>query len=74
VLRPEAEGLPTTDSIEILGRPDVRLSGSPEIPGGIATTALAVNLVPRVLSAAPGLKAMTDFPPPAALPGGAGHG
>ena len=35
-----------------------------------APGALAVNLVPRVLTAAPGLKAMIDLPLPAAIPGG----
>jgi len=73
-IRPEAEGVLTEDAIEIDGRPDVRLSGSPEIPGGVATAALAVNLVPRVLSAAPGLRTMLDLPPPAALPGGSEAG
>ena len=47
----------------------MRLAGSPEIPGGQATAALAVNLVPRVLEASPGLKAMTDLPVPAAIMG-----
>lgn len=68
-IRPEAEGTSTGDEIEIQGRPHVRLAGSPEIPGGIATAALAVNLVPRVLAASPGLKAMTDLPVPAAIMG-----
>ena len=69
-IRPEAEGVVTEDAIEIRGAPDVRLSGSPEIPGGVATAALAVNLVPRVLESAPGLKTMIDLPVPAALPSG----
>jgi 4-hydroxy-tetrahydrodipicolinate reductase len=73
-IRPEAEGVVTEDAIEIRGRPDVRLAGSPEIPGGVATAALAVNLVPRVLTASPGLKTMLDLPLPAAIPGGAGRG
>jgi 4-hydroxy-tetrahydrodipicolinate reductase len=73
-IRPEAEGVVTEDAIEIHGRPDVRLAGSPEIPGGVATAALAVNLVPRVLSASPGLKTMLDLPLPAALPSGPGLG
>jgi 4-hydroxy-tetrahydrodipicolinate reductase len=73
-IRPEAEGVVTEDAIEIDGRPDVRLAGSPEIPGGVATAALAVNLVPRVLAATPGLRAMTDLPPPAAIPGAPGRG
>jgi len=73
-IRPGAEGVVTQDAIEIDGEPDVRLSGSPEIPGGVATAALAVNLVPRVLGAAPGLRSMLDLPTPAALPGGPGRG
>jgi hypothetical protein len=36
----------------------------------VATTALAVNMVPRVLAAAPGVRAMTDLPVPAAMLGG----
>ncbi len=73
-VQPEAEGVETEDVVEIRGRPGVRLAGSPEIPGGIATAALAVNLVPRVLAAEPGLRSMLDLPPPAAIPGGAERG
>jgi hypothetical protein len=69
---PEAEGVATEDAIEIDGRPDLRFSGSPEIPGGVATAALAVNLVPRVLSASPGVRSMIDLPPTTAIPGGRG--
>jgi 4-hydroxy-tetrahydrodipicolinate reductase len=70
-VRPEAEGVATGDSIEIVGTPSLRLAGSPEIPGGEATAALAVNAIPRVLRAPPGLRTMTDLPPPAALLGDA---
>ncbi len=73
-IRPEAEGVVTQDVVEIDGRPDVRLSGSPEIPGGVATAALAVNLVPRVLAAPPGLRSMLDLPVAGTLPGGPGRG
>jgi 2,4-diaminopentanoate dehydrogenase len=69
-VRPEAEGVETGDTIEITGVPDVRLSRSPEIPGGIATAALAVNMIPRVRAAGPGLTSMAHLPVPAALPGG----
>ncbi len=71
-VQPEREGVETGDTIEIRGRPHVRLSGSPEIPGGVGTVALAVNAIPRVLAAAPGLKSVLDLPPCAALPGDAG--
>lgn len=84
-VQPHVEGTETGDTIEIRGTPNVHLSGSPEIPGGIGTTALAVNMIPRVLNAAPGLYSMADLPVPAALLGdarslvraagqGAGHG
>jgi 4-hydroxy-tetrahydrodipicolinate reductase len=66
---PEEEGLATGDTIEIRGVPDVRLAGSPEIPGGLATAALAVNMVPRVLAAPPGLTSMAHLPVPAAVAG-----
>jgi 4-hydroxy-tetrahydrodipicolinate reductase len=45
------------------------MAGSPEIPGGEATAALAVNAIPRLLRAPPGLRTMTDLPAPAALLG-----
>ncbi len=69
-IQPELEGVATGDSILIEGTPEIRLSGSPEIPGGLATQALAVNLVPLILDAAPGLHAMNDLPTVTALPGG----
>ncbi|MBP1687644.1 MAG: dihydrodipicolinate reductase [Deltaproteobacteria bacterium] len=68
-IHPHLEGVETGDSIEIAGTPSVRLAGSPEIPGGVGTIALAVNLIPRVLSAAPGLHSMADLPVPAAVLG-----
>ncbi len=70
-VRPELAGVETGDSIEIVGRPSLRLSGSPEIPGGAGTAALAVNMIPRILAASPGLYTMTELPVPAALLGGA---
>jgi 4-hydroxy-tetrahydrodipicolinate reductase len=61
-IRPELEGVETGDAIEIAGDPPVRLAGSPEIPGGAATIALAVNAIPRVLAATPGLHTPLDLP------------
>lgn len=66
-VHPHLEGVETSDVIEIDGTPNVRLVGSPEIPGGAATVALAVNMIPRVLNAAPGLHCMADLPVPAAV-------
>jgi len=68
---PQLEDVKTGDRIEIIGRPNLRLSGSPEIPGGEATAALAVNMIPHVLNAAPGLHVMADLPVPAAILGDA---
>lgn len=68
-VHPEAEGVSTGDTIEIVGTPNVRLGGSPEIPGGTATIALAVNTIPLVVAAAPGLTSMAGLPVPAALCG-----
>jgi 4-hydroxy-tetrahydrodipicolinate reductase len=69
-IHPAAEGIETGDSIEIRGTPTIRLGGSPEIPGGQGTIALAVNMIPRILEAAPGLYSMADLPVPAAMLGG----
>jgi len=70
-VHPHLEGVETTDAIEITGTPNIRLAGTPEIPGGVATVALAVNMIPRVLSAPPGLHSMADLPVPAAMLGDA---
>jgi hypothetical protein len=68
-VHPHLEGVETGDNIEIKGTPDVHLAGSPEIPGGQATAALAVNMIPRLLNAPPGLHTMADLPVPAATLG-----
>jgi len=68
-VHPGLEGVETGDTLVIEGTPAVRIVGRPEIPGGVATTALAVNVIPRVLAAPPGLRCMADLPAPAALLG-----
>jgi 4-hydroxy-tetrahydrodipicolinate reductase len=70
-VQPELEGVETGGTIEIHGSPSLRIAGSPEIPGGVATTALAVNMIPRVMAAPPGLQTMADLPVPASFPGDA---
>lgn len=57
VLDSEEDG----DTIRISGRPDleVKLKGT---NGDIATVAIAVNAIPRVVEAAPGLVTMLDLP------------
>jgi hypothetical protein len=66
-VHPHLEGVQTGDTIEITGTPNVRLAGSPEIPGGLGTIALAVNMIPSLLRAPPGLHCMADLPVPAAM-------
>jgi 4-hydroxy-tetrahydrodipicolinate reductase len=70
-VHPQLDGLDTGDSIEITGSPGVRLAGTPEIAGGQATAALAVNMIPRILNAPAGLYSMADLPVPAAMLGDA---
>lgn len=70
-IHPHLEGVETGDVIEITGTPNIRLVGTPEIPGGVGTCALAVNMIPRVLNAQPGLYSMADLPVPAAILGDA---
>lgn len=68
-VRPELEGVTTGDYIDIRGDPGVKLSGSPEIPGGVATAALAVNVIPHVVNAEAGLRTMAELPVPASFCG-----
>jgi 2,4-diaminopentanoate dehydrogenase len=70
-IHPQLEGVETGDAIEIRGIPNIRLAGNPEIPGGTATIALAVNMIPHVLNARPGLHTMAELPVPAAMLGDA---
>ena len=68
-VHPHLEDVQTGDYIEIKGEPDVNFSSGPEIPGGIGTIALAVNMIPQVVTSLPGLKTMADLPAPAAIMG-----
>jgi hypothetical protein len=68
-VHPHLEDVQTGDYIEIKGEPDVSFSSGPEIPGGIGTIALAVNMIPQVVTSLPGLKTMADLPAPAAMRG-----
>ncbi|ACL70857.1 2,4-diaminopentanoate dehydrogenase [Halothermothrix orenii] len=61
---PEKEGVETGDYIEISGDPDLKLRIKPEIPGGKGTQAVAVNMIPAVIEARPGLVSMMDLPVP----------
>ncbi len=64
---PELEGVDTGDYITIEGTPRIDMAIKPEIPGGLGTTALAVNMIPLVHAATAGLRTMVDFPVPRAL-------
>lgn len=68
-IRPELEGVKTGDYISIEGVPNINLKIQPEIPGGIGTIAMAVNMIPHVINATPGLKTMLDLPVPRAIMG-----
>lgn len=60
-VRPEAENQDTGDYIRLRGEPEIALTIKPEVAGGTATAAIAVNLIPRVLESRPGLLCMTDL-------------
>ncbi|QIB26514.1 2,4-diaminopentanoate dehydrogenase [Caloranaerobacter azorensis] len=66
---PEKEGVETGDYIWIKGIPDINMQIKPEIPGGIGTIAMCVNMIPHVINADPGLKTMLDLPVPRAIMG-----
>lgn len=68
-IHPQLEDQGTGDYINIYGVPEVHMAITPEIAGGIATMGIAVNSIPRVVQATPGLKRMIDIPVPAALMG-----
>lgn len=66
---PELEGQGTGDYIKIHGTPEINMQITPEYAGGIATKGIAVNCIPRIVEATPGLKNMLDIPYPGALMG-----
>jgi 4-hydroxy-tetrahydrodipicolinate reductase len=72
-IHPQLEDQSTGDYIHIYGVPEVHMAITPEIAGGIATMGIAVNSIPRVVEATPGLKRMIDIPTPAALMGASAY-
>ena len=66
---PGAEGVDTGDYITIHGVPEISMSTGPEIAGGKAPAGIAVNTIPRIFAATPGLKRIIDLPSPTALMG-----
>jgi 4-hydroxy-tetrahydrodipicolinate reductase len=64
-------GAPDTyDAVTIDGSPPLSMRLAGGIHGDIATAALVVNAIPRVLAASPGLHTMRDLPLPSFFPGG----
>src|SRR5699024_3464640 len=68
-IEPQLEGVNTGDYINIKGIPDISMAIKPEVPGGIGTIAMCVNMIPQVINASPGLKTMLDLPVPRAIMG-----
>lgn len=68
-IEPELEGTNTGDYVVIKGTPNVNLANKPEIPGGIGTIAMCINMIPQVINARPGLFTMIDLPVPRAIMG-----
>jgi 4-hydroxy-tetrahydrodipicolinate reductase len=68
-IEPEDGGVQTGDYIILKGSPEVNMRINPEISGGVGTIAMAVNCIPHVINAAPGLKTMIDIPVPRAIMG-----
>ncbi|MCL2406576.1 MAG: 2,4-diaminopentanoate dehydrogenase [Defluviitaleaceae bacterium] len=66
---PHIEGTNTGDYIKIKGTPDINMSITPEIPGGIGTIAMSVNMIPHVINSRPGVVTMLDLPVPRAIMG-----
>jgi 4-hydroxy-tetrahydrodipicolinate reductase len=68
-VEPQLEGVDTGDYITITGTPNINMSIKPEVPGGIGTIAMCVNMIPHVINSRPGLKTMIDLPVPRAIMG-----
>jgi 4-hydroxy-tetrahydrodipicolinate reductase len=63
-------GAPETyDSVEIEGTPPISMRIPGGLHGDVATPALVVNSIPKVLAAPPGLHTMLDLPLPSFFPG-----
>lgn len=57
------------ESVEIEGVPPLSMKLAGGVHGDIATAALVVNAIPKVLNAPPGLHTMRDLPLPSFFPG-----
>ncbi len=68
-IEPELVGINTGDYIKIKGSPEINMSITPEVEGGLGTIAMCVNMIPHVINADSGLKTMIDLPVPRAIMG-----
>ena len=68
-IEPQLEGTDTGDYVVIKGTPNINLCNKPEVPGGIGTIAMCINMIPQVINARPGLHTMIDLPVPRAIMG-----
>ena len=68
-IEPHLGGVNTGDFIKITGKPNINMSITPEVNGGVGTIAICVNMIPHVINATPGLKTMMDLPVPRAIMG-----
>jgi 4-hydroxy-tetrahydrodipicolinate reductase len=68
-IEPEQVGVKTGDYVIIKGTPDINMVNSPEVPGGIGTIAMCVNMIPHIINARPGLHTMITLPVPRAIMG-----
>jgi hypothetical protein len=55
------------DAISIKGVPNVNQKIIGGVHGDVGTVAIVLNMIPKVLNAAPGLATMKDLPPPSVL-------
>jgi 4-hydroxy-tetrahydrodipicolinate reductase len=63
-------GAPETyDQVDIEGSPKLSAKFAGGIHGDVATASIAVNSIPKVLDAAPGLHTMRDLALPSFFPG-----
>lgn len=68
-IEPEQVGVKTGDYVIIKGTPNINMVNSPEVPGGIGTIAMCVNMIPHIINARPGLHTMITLPVPRAIMG-----
>ncbi len=66
-IQPGVEDIETGDYIKIEGTTNINVSNRPEISGGEGTMNVAVNMIPHVINAKPGLTSMKDLPLPISI-------